>query len=118
MAAGGEHYGTLRTLPPPKRAGEEKLLMARLFYEDSSHDLLKPNKSFDEWGDKYKLCLENLFPGMHQYITNRNVGQSDNGFFKREVTRRCELVVEAAAAALAAALAATTAGAATVIVAG
>ena len=111
-------FGRLTTLPLPKTTYAEKLLMARLFYEDSSHDLLKPNKSFDEWGDNYKGCLAHLFPYMQQDITNINVGPSDNGFFKAEVTRRSLLVaalIDASAAAAgdaAAAAAATFAAAA------
>ena len=85
-------YGILRTLPPPKRTPQKKLLMARFFYDDSSHDLLGPGKSFDNWGDNYKTCLANLFPGIP--IANDNVGPSDNSVFKIDVTRRCQLVVD------------------------
>ena len=88
----GITFGRLTTLPPPKRIDAEKLLMARLFYEDSSHDLLKPNKSFDEWGVNYKGCLAKLFPNINININSGNVGPSDNGFFKAEVTRRSLLV--------------------------
>ena len=88
----GIPFGRLTTLPRRKITDAEKLLMARLFYEDSSHDLVGPNKSFENWSVNYKRCLAKLFPNINININSGNVGPSDNGFFKAEVTRRSLLV--------------------------
>jgi hypothetical protein len=101
-------FGRLTTLPPPKITDEEKRLMHKLFCADSSHDLLHPNTPFEHWDVQYKNCLRMLF----QDLDTLGILPSDNSEFKDEVTRRCQIVVEAATfgAAVAAAVAATIAG--------
>jgi hypothetical protein len=86
----GVPFGILNTLPSPSPAlvHDDKTIMYKFFCDDSSHDHLTDNTTYARWPEKYKECVQSLFPGVN--LDNLGIDPADRSRFKSIVTDICE----------------------------
>ena len=83
-------FGILNTLPSPSPPLEtaDKMIMYKFFCDDSSHDHLTDNTTYDSWPEKYKECVRYLLPGVDLNVLG--IDHADRSRFKSIVTDICE----------------------------
>ena len=86
----GIPFGILNTLPSPSSALglADKMIMYKFFCDDSSHDHLSDNTTYAHWPEKYKECVESLFPDVD--LVGLGIDPADRSRFKSIVTDICE----------------------------